>query len=91
MMRLGNMHYHALVFNALIFVCYFTTAVTAARLPVVVITGASRGIGLAATKQLAATQAYDVVVACRSKERAEAALASLPPQHRARVELAELD
>jgi protochlorophyllide reductase len=93
MMRLGSIQnvLSKCLLSVALCLCYLATTTTAARLPVVVITGASRGIGLAATKQLAATLAYDVVVACRSKERAEAALASLPPQHRARVELVELD
>lgn len=51
---------------------FFADATKIVR-PVVIITGANSGIGLAATRQLAALNQYDVVMACRSVERAEAA------------------
>lgn len=50
-----------------------SVAHTAPRRPVVVITGANSGVGLAATRQLAALKTHDVIMACRSVERAEAA------------------
>lgn len=43
----------------------------------VVITGANRGIGLAAAKILAETDKWNVVIACRSEEKAHAARLSL--------------
>lgn len=44
----------------------------------VIITGANRGIGLAAAKTLAATNEWNIVMACRSLERAEAAKKTIP-------------
>lgn len=39
----------------------------------VIITGSNRGIGLAAVKELAATNKWNIVMACRSIEQAQAA------------------
>jgi protochlorophyllide reductase len=59
----------------------------------VLITGGNRGIGLAAVRQLQALGEYDIVIACRSIERANAAIASLPSSkgvEAAFVDLADL-
>jgi protochlorophyllide reductase len=57
----------------------------------VIITGANRGIGLAATKALAATSEWNIVMACRSKARGDYAKLSLPPSLAANIEVKELD
>ena len=56
---------------------FFTVVLDAARKPTVVITGGNSGIGLSAMRQLAALNSYDVVIACRSLDRGEAAKNSL--------------
>lgn len=43
----------------------------------VVITGANSGVGFQATKQLANTNNWNVIMACRSREKAEAAKSSI--------------
>ena len=66
-------------FIALILLALLGVAHTAVQQrPVVVITGANSGVGLAATRQLAALNTYDVVMACRSVDRAEAARGTIP-------------
>ena len=57
----------------------------------VIITGGNRGIGLAAVRQLAATDDWTVVLASRDMQRARAAMASLPLQSQTNVELELLD
>ena len=65
-------------------------AAAAAARPLALITGGSSGIGLSAMRQLAALNTHDIVIACRSVERGEAAKASLRyGQDNVRVE--ELD
>ena len=59
----------------IIFTCLFTMTLTKRT---VVITGANRGIGLQATKQLAATGEWNVVMACRDKDLAEKARNTIP-------------
>ena len=48
-------------------------ATPAAKRRTVIVTGANRGIGLAAVKSLALTDEWNIVMACRSLEKAEAA------------------
>lgn len=56
----------------------------------VIITGGNRGVGFAAAKLLAATNEWNVVIACRSVDRAEAATLSM--EHGANnVEVLHLD
>lgn len=55
-----------------------------------VVTGANAGVGLAVTTALAAHGAQ-VVMACRNREKAEAARATLPADSRERVQIRELD
>lgn len=45
----------------------------AAKRRTVIVTGANRGIGLAAVKSLALTDEWNIVMACRSVEKAESA------------------
>jgi protochlorophyllide reductase len=56
----------------------------------VIITGANRGVGLAAVKALAATDEWNIIMACRSRGRAEKAKASIPIG-RENVDVKELD
>lgn len=56
----------------------------------VLITGGNRGVGLAATRQLAATNNWNIIIACRSIERGEAAKASII-NGQDNVEVMELD
>lgn len=58
--------------------------------PLVLITGGNSGVGLAATRQLAALNTHDIVIACRSIERAEAAKQSIKIGAE-NVQIAELD
>lgn len=55
----------------------------------VIVTGANRGIGLAAVKALATTDQWTIVMACRSTEKAEIAKKSIA--NNANVEICELD
>jgi NADPH:quinone reductase-like Zn-dependent oxidoreductase len=55
----------------------------------VIVTGANRGIGLAAVKALASTDQWNIVMACRSVEKAEVAKKSIA--NNANVEICELD
>ena len=83
-------------------VCVFSVAVTVTAMwqrkpplspPVkktVIITGANRGIGFSAAKQLASTNDYTVIFACRSKERAQKALETLKSGAE-NIEIRELD
>lgn len=72
-------------FSYLLVVSYGTTRRT------VVITGGNRGIGLAATRQLASTGEWNIVIACRNPTLGLAAMNSLPTQYRNNVEVATLD
>ena len=56
----------------------------------VIITGANRGIGLAAAKTLAATNEWNIVMACRSLERAEAAKKLIPNNQNVEVQALDL-
>jgi protochlorophyllide reductase len=47
------------------------------RRKTVIITGGNRGVGLAAAKQLAETNEWDIILACRSKELGIAAKESI--------------
>lgn len=49
----------------------------ASRKKTVIITGGNRGVGLAAAKELAATDRWSVVLACRSVPLAEAAIQAI--------------
>ena len=71
----------------------WTTFVAAAPSPrrTVIITGANSGVGFQATKQLAATNEWQVVMACRSVTKAEKAKASLDTDSSPNVEIAQLD
>lgn len=55
----------------------------------VIITGANRGIGLAAVKALAETKEWNIIMACRSLERAEIAKKSIKSNEN--IETCELD
>ena len=56
------------------------------------ITGANRGIGLAATKQLAESGDWKIIAACRSTERAEKAIfGKLSSSAQSNVEILKLD
>lgn len=58
----------------------------------VIITGGNRGIGLSACKQLASTNDWNIILACRSKLSAEQALSSIPKSAgRDNIEVEELD
>jgi len=57
----------------------------------VIITGANRGIGLATTKKLAASNDFTVVMACRSTALAQKALQQNIKQGAENVEVMELD
>ena len=57
----------------------------------VIITGANRGIGLATVKQLAATNQWQIIMACRSQAEAAKALTGIPSEHRGNVEIQNLD
>lgn len=84
------MHGFCIVFSLLssiIFNSFAATLNTARR--TVIVTGANRGIGLAAVKALAATDQWNIVMACRSIEKAEAAKKSIV--NNANVEICELD
>lgn len=56
----------------------------------VIITGGNRGIGLAATKILAATNDWNVIIACRSRERGESAKSSIV-NGQGNIDVMELD
>jgi len=56
----------------------------------VIITGSNRGIGLSAARLLAASNEWHVVLACRSIDKAEAALKSIPTGNE-NVEIMQLD
>ena len=56
----------------------------------VIITGANSGVGFEACKVLAATGQWDVIMACRSRSKAETAKAKLGPNG-ANVEIRQLD
>lgn len=56
----------------------------------IAITGANAGIGLRAVEGLAA-RGHQVVALCRDLDRASAAFASVPAEHRARIEVVEAD
>ena len=68
-----------------------TSAATAkvAQRRTVIITGANRGIGLAAVKALAETNEWNIVMACRSLERAEIAKKSIKSNEN--IETCQLD
>ncbi len=55
----------------------------------VLITGANRGIGLAATKQLA--KEFNVVMCCRSIKKAELSIKNLPSNAKDNIEIQKLD
>lgn len=55
----------------------------------VIVTGANRGIGLAAVKALAATNEWNIVMACRSIENAENARKSI--KNSDVIEICQLD
>eukprot|EP01041_Mallomonas_annulata_P005814 gene5814-11725_t len=58
----------------------------------VIITGANRGIGFNACKQLASTNEWSIIMACRSKSDAQKAVSSIPiSKGRENVEIMQLD
>lgn len=57
----------------------------------VVVTGGNRGIGLAAVRQLAATDDWSIVLACRDAALGDRAVASLPERSRGNVRVDVLD
>jgi protochlorophyllide reductase len=57
----------------------------------VVITGGNRGIGFNAVKQLAATNEWDIILACRNIEAGDKAVRSLPMTSQANVKVERLD
>jgi len=65
------------------------SSVTAA-LKTAIITGANSGVGFAGAKQLAATNEWRVVLACRSLEKAERARAQMPNPDNVEVRLLDL-
>ena len=72
----------------------FSLAFTANQKRTVIITGANRGIGLAATRQLAISGKWNIVMACRNKELAEAARSTINGKENCQVvelDLANLD
>ena len=69
---------------------FVITHIAAALKPTVVITGANRGIGLAAVKKLIGTDSYNIVCLCRSKDRGEKALGGLPGVEVKEVDLSSL-
>ncbi len=58
-----------------------------------ILTGANSGIGFAASKILTSTELYEIVFACRSQEKAEKAINSLPKENQkfARFEYLDLN
>lgn len=56
----------------------------------VIITGSNRGIGLSAARLLAASNEWQVVLACRSKDKAQAALKSISKGNE-NIEIMQLD
>jgi NAD(P)-dependent dehydrogenase (short-subunit alcohol dehydrogenase family) len=76
-----------------VFILYFglfsNAALKAPTKRTVIVTGANRGIGLAAIKSLAATDDWNIVMACRSTERAEAAKKMI--KNSQNIEVCELD
>ena len=78
---------------ALLFLSSAVLTVSAATLNsakrTVIVTGANRGIGLAAVKALATTDQWNIVMACRSIEKAEIAKKSIA--NNANIEICELD
>jgi protochlorophyllide reductase len=78
------------VFLAMYFANQMRSRQVAEPLKTVIITGGSRGIGLAAAKQLAATGRWNVVLACRSLVQAEEAIKGIT-DGREYVSAVELD
>lgn len=77
-----------ILFLIIIIICSLTFVCSLKK---VLVTGANRGIGLAATKQLASTNEFKVIMACRSIERAELSIKSLPSNVKSNIEIVKLD
>lgn len=62
------------------------------RKKTVIITGGNRGIGFSACRQLASTNDWNIILACRSRIKAEQAILSIPiSDGRENIEIEELD
>ena len=72
-----------------LFICIIPTV--QGKLKTAIITGANSGIGFQAAKKLASSGEWNVIFACRSKEKALKAIQSIPTDFQANTEFLELD